>query len=250
MENFNVSKVLNCLLNLGLEISHSHVFSMDLISFPLNSYQLIRFSFEEVANILGISGEPISVVSSNLLCLVELHSVLKVILRFLRRLLIITSHVLFKLNLQFLGFFPSFFGIIQTLFHLIFVVIFGIVQFGRLISYSIDLGIQDELFANNVKLHFAQFLLPLIKIFSHLHVLGLEKVDMLMRCLLIIEEAANAGLFLILNNFLLQDFELKLHKVDLLLKISNVFVLNARVWISSKSIFFCLILTSELDSVS
>jgi hypothetical protein len=49
---------------------------------------------------------------------------------------------------------------------------------------------------------------------------------MLMRRLVVVVQRANARLFLIVYHFLFQNFELELHKVDLLLQVCNIIVLG------------------------
>ena len=71
---------------------------------------------------------------------------------------------------------------------------------------------------------------------------------MLVRGLVIIIEATNAGLLLILDNLLSQNLKLKLHKVDLLLQVDDVVVgcIDVRVISELAGSLLLLLLSSEI----
>lgn len=73
---------------------------------------------------------------------------------------------------------------------------------------------------------------------------------MLVTCFVIIVEGADAGLLFILDDLFAEDFELKLHKVDLLLQIDNVSVGGVHVWVLPKLSHgrLFLLLASEVHS--
>ncbi len=73
---------------------------------------------------------------------------------------------------------------------------------------------------------------------------------MLMTCLVIIIQRANAGLLLILDDLFAQDFKLKLHKVNLLLQIYNIVVCGIHVGVVAKLTYsrLLLLLASEVHS--
>lgn len=181
MENLDFPEILFSFFDLCLEVTHAHVLCVDLFSLSLNLGELIRFSLEVVTNILGVPSEPVSVVLSKLSSFVENHGVFIILSRFFLTSNLALGDVLIELHFQLLGLFASLLGVVDSFFDLVFVVIFSVVQLGGLIGYSIDLGVQDELLPDNVKFHFTHLLLLLVIIFSHLHVLCLEQVDMLMR---------------------------------------------------------------------
>ena len=66
---------------------------------------------------------------------------------------------------------------------------------------------------------------------AHLAILSLELTDMLVACLVIIIKSTDTCLGGVINHFLSQDFELKLHEVNLLLQIDDVFVCIVDVWV-------------------
>jgi hypothetical protein len=57
---------------------------------------------------------------------------------------------------------------------------------------------------------------------THSTVLLLKLSDVLVRSLLIVEQAADAGTLLVLDDLLFQNLELELHEVNLLLQVLNV----------------------------
>ena len=71
---------------------------------------------------------------------------------------------------------------------------------------------------------------------------------MLMRGLVIIVEATDAGLLLVLDHLLSQDFQLELHEVDLLLQVDDVVVrgINVRVLTELAGSLLLLLLASEI----
>ena len=57
---------------------------------------------------------------------------------------------------------------------------------------------------------------------------------MLVRCLLIVEQRSDAGVLLVINNLLLQDFQLKLHEMILLLEVADILVLDILIWVQAE----------------
>lgn len=55
-----------------------------------------------------------------------------------------------------------------------------------------------------------------------------------MGCLVIVEEAADAGLLLVFSHLFSEDFQLQLHKVDLLLQVDYVLICWVDVGIVSE----------------
>ena len=72
---------------------------------------------------------------------------------------------------------------------------------------------------------------------------------MLVRCLLIVEQRSDAGVLLVINNLLLQDFQLKLHEMNLLLEVADVLVLNILIWVLAEGVILSFVLSSKLDCV-
>ena len=89
-----------------------------------------------------------------------------------------------------------------------------------------------------------------IEVPPHLGILGLEEGDVLMACLVVVIKIADAGFLLILKDLLPQNLELKLHEVDLLLKVDDVLVrvVIVGVFTESTRVLLAFLLTSELHS--
>ena len=103
------------------------------------------------------------------------------------------------------------------------------------------------MFPDNFKLYLTHFLLLFVIIFSHLHVLGLEQVDMLMRSLIIVVQTADTALFLVFDDLLFQNSEFEVHEVNLLLQIKNVLITPLiDIWIVSHHRLMFLVLSVEL----
>ena len=104
----------------------------------------------------------------------------------------------------------------------------------ELVSLFLDdfyLSIENELLSLNFKSLLLQVNESLVEVSAHLAVLVLQKTDVLVRGLLVVVEAADARLLLVLDHFLLQYFQFQLHEVDLLLQIDDVLVCVVDVWI-------------------
>ena len=56
----------------------------------------------------------------------------------------------------------------------------------------------------------------------HLRILSLEEIDVLVRGLIVVEEGTDAGLLLVFVDFLSEDFQFKLHEMNLLLQVDDV----------------------------
>ena len=164
-------------------------------------------------------------------------------------LLVISSHISVKGRPDFASSFHLGFNFVQILLRFLFIILLFLLQSFHLCSDGIDLRVVDILSALHVD-HLVVFLVfQDLEVPPHRDVLRLEKVDMLMRGLLIVEKPTNTRVAFIIDNFLLQDFELKLHKVDLLLEVGNILILNSGVGVLAQALVFAFILASELDSV-
>ena len=121
----------------------------------------------------------------------------------------------------------------------------------ELVSLFLDdfyLSIENELLSLNFKSLLLQVNESLVEVTAHLAILVLQKTDVLVRGLLVVVEAADARLLLILDHFLLKYFEFQLHEVDLLLQIDDVLVCVIDVWILAEStwLWCALFLASEV----
>jgi len=61
-----------------------------------------------------------------------------------------------------------------------------------------------------------------LEVRSHLLVLGLKQIDVLVGCLVVVEQASDPRLAFIINDLFFEDLELEVHEVNLLLQVSNV----------------------------
>ena len=80
----------------------------------------------------------------------------------------------------------------------------------ELVSLFLDdfyLSIENELLSLDFESLLLQVNESLVEVSAHLAVLVLQKTDVLVRGLLVVVEAADARLLLILDHFLLQNFE-------------------------------------------
>jgi hypothetical protein len=147
-----------------------------------------------------------------------------------------------------LGVFHFLVSLIEKVLHSGLMLALLVVELARLTLDRVNLAVQDELLSDHVELHLLQILGLSLEVFSHLLVLRLEHLNMLVRCLVVVKEASNASLVLIINNFLLQDLKFEVHKVHLLLKVRDVLFLDVVfVGVVSKTVLAILILASELD---
>ena len=121
-------------------------------------------------------------------------------------------------------------------------------QLLSLLLDDLELGIEDEFLAFDLKALLGQLLKIPIKVAPHLRILVLQQADMLVRGLVIIVEATDAGLLLVLDHLLTQDFQLELHEVDLLLQVDDVVIgrINVRVLTELAGSLLLLLLTSEI----
>lgn len=86
-------------------------------------------------------------------------------------------------------------------------------------DHDVDLRVKHKLFSNDLKLELVKLLNLLVVVSAHFLILLLQERYVLEAGLFIVEEAADAGLLLILDDFLFQYLELKLHEVNLLLQV-------------------------------
>ena len=97
-------------------------------------------------------------------------------------------------------------------------------QLGHLILQDVELRVQNELLTFNLQGTLCHFLDVLVEVSFHLRVLRLQQADVLVGCFIIIVKIADAGFLLVFLNFFAENFELKLHKVDLLLQVDDVII--------------------------
>ena len=121
-------------------------------------------------------------------------------------------------------------------------------QLLSLLFDDLQLGIKKELFAFDLKALLGPLLQIPVEVAPHLRILVLQQADMLMRGLVIIVEATDAGLLLIFDHLLSQDFQLELHEVDLLLQVDDVVIRSVyvRVLTELAGSLLLLLLTSEI----
>ena len=86
-------------------------------------------------------------------------------------------------------------------------------------DHDVDLRVKHKLLSNDLKLELVKLLNLLVVVSAHLLILLLQERYVLEAGLFIIKEAADARLLLILDDFLFQYLELKLHEVNLLLQV-------------------------------
>ena len=84
---------------------------------------------------------------------------------------------------------------------------FFILELVGLLLDDFYLSIEDELLSLNFECLLLQVNKSLVEVSAHLAILVLQKTDVLVRGLLVVVEAADARLLLILDHFLLQNFE-------------------------------------------
>jgi|688.fasta_scaffold255139_1 hypothetical protein len=68
---------------------------------------------------------------------------------------------------------------------------------------------------------------------------------MLVGCFIVVVQTANSGLLFVLHDFLFQNFEFKIHEVELLLKVLDVLITDRIVRVAKLVLVFH-ILTSEV----
>ena len=98
------------------------------------------------------------------------------------------------------------------------------VQVRVLLTDGFDLCLKNKLVRDDLEVLLLEFVLVAVKVAAHLSVLGFQKLDVLVGGLVVVEEGANPGVLLVLNDLLLQNLEFELHEVDLLLKVEDVVV--------------------------
>ena len=208
----------------------------------------VLLQFEEGLDALGVSLESELVELGKLSAFVQDHDIFESLRCLFLELLVISSHLGVKGGPDFASLFDLLFGIIQVLFNIALVFLLFLVKGRHLCGYGVDLRVINILSALDID-HLVIFLvLRDLKLSPHGDVLGFEEIDMLMGSLLVIEQTTDAGVGLVVNHLLLQDFELKLHEVDLLLEVGDVLILDRVVGVLSEGIFFGFVLASELDS--
>ena len=107
-------------------------------------------------------------------------------------------------------------------------------QLLRLLLYDLELGIEHKLLPFDLKALFCHLLKISIEVAPHLRILVFQEADVLVRGLIVIVEAANARLLLILDHFFPQNFEFQLHEVDLLLQVDDVVICGVDVGVLPK----------------
>lgn len=117
------------------------------------------------------------------------------------------------------------FKLILIALHLLRRLILLLLELLGLLLDNLGLSVQNELLSFDLERLFAQLVELPVKVSPHLRVLCLEQADVLMTALVIVVETADARLLLVLQHFLFQNFELKFHKVNLLLQVHDVLVL-------------------------
>ena len=113
---------------------------------------------------------------------------------------------------------------------------------------NLDLSLKHELLALDLEGLLLEVLDLPGEVTVHLSVLGLQQTDVLMGRLVIVVQAANARLLFVFNDFLSQNFELKLHEVNLLLQVDDVLVSGIHVGVAAELawLLLALLLASEV----
>lgn len=124
-------------------------------------------------------------------------------------------------------------------------------QFLHLLLDYRDLGVKHEALAFDLERLLGQLLHLSVEIFAHLRVLSLEQAYVLVRALVIVVEASDTRLCLVLIHLLLQNLEFQRHEVNLLLQIDDVLIgsVFVRVLAEHPRLRRALLLAPELHLV-
>ena len=118
-----------------------------------------------------------------------------------------------------------------------------------LVLDNLGLRVEHKLLALDLKRLLVQLVERPIEVSLHLCILRLEQTQVLVARLVVVVQAANARLLLVLEHLLFQDFQLELHEVDLLLKVHDVivfFVSHIRIVAQLAGRLLPFVLTSEV----
>ena len=225
MHFLNILLILISLLYKLLQLSHAHILLMNFSSMFFSRPQLIGFFISVFGDMLGVSFMSTSCKVTEYLPLIDSHFILIVLSLLSLKITLKISALVLQVVPNFLSIFGLLLGLKKLLLYFRFIFISLFVKFSCLVSNCVNLTLENELFADNVKLDLIEFLLLFVKVSLHLSVLNLEQINVLVGSLFIIKETSNAALFLIFYDFFFQNFEFELHEVDLLLKISNILIL-------------------------
>ena len=113
------------------------------------------------------------------------------------------------------------------------------------------LCLQGECLSHHFQLLFLESGLCLVEVTPHLLVLRLKQIDVLVTGLVIVVQATNTALFLILNDLFFQNFKFQVHEVDLLLQVQDVVIaelVHIRVITHYALVFFVLPMELHLHS--
>ena len=113
---------------------------------------------------------------------------------------------------------------------------------------DLNLRVENKLLSDDLSHLPVQVLDVVVVVTAHLGVLVFQQLDVLVGSLVVVVQAANARLLFILKDFLLEYFQLKLHKVDLLVQIGDVLILRrlVRILPQHRVIPYVLVLPAEV----
>ena len=183
--------VLLSFVDQTLQLAHGHVLLVGLVPTLHKLLLLISLLISEISDEPEISVVPMSSKASKSFTLVQGHLVGVILFHLLHVLVLVVSTIGLNLELDLLGVLELLFSLKQHLLHLSLVLLLLCIQDVGLLGDSVDLRDQNKLLPGHIELLLAQVLLLLVKVLLHLHVLGLQKLDMLVRSLFIIKQRAN-----------------------------------------------------------
>ena len=111
---------------------------------------------------------------------------------------------------------------------------FKVFELLSLLLDNFDLSIEDKLLAFDFERLLVQIVDLFVEVSLHLRILAFKQADMLVRCLVVIVQTANARLLLVLDDLLPENLQLKFHEVDLLLQVDDVFVCRVDIGVGAK----------------
>ena len=132
--------------------------------------------------------------------------------------------------------------------HIVVVVCLSILHVVGLLLDLANLSVQNEFLTLDLERLLLEHLHLVIEVFFHLSILRLEQSDMLMTGLIIVVEVTDSRLLFVFEDLLFQNFELELHKVNLLLQVNDVVILGVLVGVHTELtwVLLALILPTEV----
>ena len=165
---------------------------MGLLSHLLQTLELFLFILFEFLNLRPVSLIPPVIQLIEDLAFVQNHGLSVALLLFpLCRLGVLVT-VLLQLHSLSKSLLVFFLGFVFLSGECSLILITVVVQLVLMVLHSLDLRVENELLSNNFQSTLCLILCPLLKSFSHVHVLFFEQLNVLMRSLLIVKERADS----------------------------------------------------------